>query len=222
MRSCTESGLLLQPSRAATTIDPIFHRMAFPELDATVSQGVVMATSSVVAHQEHGLILSAELKNSYKLPLSALFWLLPQHSGQRTVPSQYVVFESNLTTTLGQNEANDVDWNVVQLVEAKNGSILLPVSDKMNFTLHSLAPVATCGWSLLGELSKWVPVASARFREIVESSSDLSAELVGVKGEVIAVSFFHVANRSLVTVQCQIGATGRARVSAAAAKCLQL
>ena len=138
------------------------------------------------------------------------------------VPSHYAVFESNLTRSHSGFNSKTIGRYGVQIVEAANGMITLPVSDKINFTLHSLAPVATCGWSLLGELSKWVPVAGARFRAILESDNDLSAEVAGMEGEVVAVSFFHVANRSLVTVDCTVGATGRARASAAAAECVQM
>eukprot|EP01044_Picomonas_judraskeda_P025823 COSAG03_NODE_7617_length_893_cov_1.693955_1_plen_74_part_10 len=62
-----------------------------------------MATSSVISPQhehpqndtvvhEHGLVLGADLKQRYELPLSGLFRLSGEPRAQR-----YAVFESNLT-----------------------------------------------------------------------------------------------------------------------------
>lgn len=78
-----------------------------------------MATSSVISHQhEHGLVLGADLKQHYELPIFALFWLSGEQRAQR-----YVVFESNLTRTSVVSQ--------IQVVEGATGSILLPPSDKV-------------------------------------------------------------------------------------------
>ena len=97
MRSCTANGTLLQPSRAATTIDATFHGLAFAEDGSgagsiSAPHGVVVATSSTISQQhEHALVLGADLKQSYELPISRLLWL----GGAQTAQS-YVAFESNL------------------------------------------------------------------------------------------------------------------------------
>lgn len=213
MRSCTKNGTLLQPSRAATTIDASFHGMAFGMDGSTGSlsppHGTIMATSSVIGQHEHGLVLAADLAKSYDLALSGLFWL----GGKSARAQRYVVFESNVTRRSGTSQVQIVE------VSGTTGIVVLPPSDKVNFTLHSLAPVTQSGWAMMGELTKWVPAASMRFKAVDSSSHDLVAEIEGSVGEVVEVSFFHATTRVLVTVDCTLGATETAHVSAARQTC---
>ena len=146
MKSCTANGTLLQPDRSATAINAVFHGMAFTESDRPKPEGVVMATESVVSGQRWGLVLAAQLRSEYALPPRAVF------SGGASLAAEYAVVESNFT-----RDGNAATIRVVPGV----GALPLPVSDKVNFTVHSFAPVSSSGWALLGELSKWVPVSAA-------------------------------------------------------------
>ena len=53
---------------------------------------------------------------------------------------------------------------------------LWPVSDK-RLSLHTIAPATKGQWVLLGELSKYVTVAKARFARVEASASRLDVEL---------------------------------------------
>eukprot|EP00466_Bigelowiella_natans_P009571 jgi/Bigna1/143959/aug1.83_g18667 len=77
----------------------------------------------------------------------------------------------------------------------------LPKTTKASFEVWSLSPVLRNGWSLLGDVSKWVPVASKRFQQIEEigrgnrgeitnnnisgMASQLSATILGSPGETV-------------------------------------
>ena len=212
LRSCMANGTLLQPSRAATAIDATFHGMAFPEAAAAAPQGVVMATVSRNAPQqvEHGLVLSANLAAAYSFPLSAVF--RDDDTVRQPSTDTYAVFESNLTRHANSSAVRTVP---------STGALLLPVSDKVNFTVISLAPVTSSGWALLGELSKWVPVAEARFGNVTAAGGELEVEVVGSEGETVEISFWK-AGHDIVTVTCTLGVSARARVSTASASCAQM
>mmetsp|Transcript_25004 Transcript_25004/g.34894 ORF Transcript_25004/g.34894 Transcript_25004/m.34894 type:complete len:176 (-) Transcript_25004:349-876(-) len=81
----------------------------------------------------------------------------------------------------------------------------LPNTTKATFEVWSLSPVLKNGWSLLGDVSKWVPVASQRFQQITEISSrkrsndasvhlQLSAKILGSPGETITVYAAYLEN----------------------------
>ena len=206
MKSCMANGTLLQPDRAATAIDAVFHRMAFTESNRPKPEGVVMATESVVGGQRWGLVLGAELKSAYELPPSAVF-------SDASLAEEYAVMESNFTRH---------DSAATIRVVPRAGTFALPVSGKVDFTVHSLAPVSSSGWALLGELSKWVPVSAARFKAVTVKGSDLIAEVAGAEGETVSVSFYRkpgTGAASVVTVDCVLPASGRAKVTGSGSKC---
>ena len=53
--------------------------------------------------------------------------------------------------------------------------------------LHAM-PVLSNGWVLLGELSKWVPAAAARFGELRVRAQGLQLQLHVAAGETVRVS----------------------------------
>eukprot|EP01052_Picozoa_sp_SAG31_P017631 SAG31_NODE_1215_length_9335_cov_5.846470_5_plen_406_part_00 len=211
MKSCMANGSLLQPDRAATAIDAVFHGMAFTDDDATHPRGVVMATESAIGGHRWGLVLAAELKAAYELPVRAIFSSAFTAS---TLAEQYAVVESNFTKSNSVAE--------IRVVE-RRGTYRLPVSDKANFTLHSFAPVSSSGWALLGELSKWVPVSAARFKAMTVNGNDLTVTIAGVEGEAVSVSFFRkpsTGSASVVTVDCVLPASSMVTISALRRECL--
>jgi hypothetical protein len=208
MKSCMANGTLLQPGRALTAIDAVFLGMAFTD-DAARPNGVVMTTDSEIGGHRWGLVLAAELKVAYELPVSTIF----SADSSMPAPAEHVVVESNFT----MNSTAKVH------IVPRGGTFLLPVSDKVNFTLHSLAPVSVSGWALLGELSKWVPVSAARFKAVATSGGVPTAKIAGMEGEVVAVSFYRKASStgaaSVVTCSCVLPASGTMTVSGADPKC---
>ena len=225
MRACMANGTLLQPDRAATAIDAVFHGMAFTaESSPTPPEGVVMATESVVGggggQQRWGLVVAAELKSAYNLAPSAVFSVSDEDAS--SLAEEYAVVESNFTRN---DSAADVR------VVARASTFPLPASDKVNFTVHAFAPISSpSGWALLGELSKWVPVSAARFKGVTAQGNDLTAEVAGAEGETVSVSFYRKPTRkpsittgrlaaSVVTVDCVLPASGSAKISALDRKC---
>ena len=98
-------------------------------------------------------------------------------------------------------------------------SVAVKSCGKADFqVLHGALEVECSGvtWALLGETNKWVPVSPQRF-EGVTCGASFAATVIGSPGEQLAVSFAKNSDggagaddTQVITVQCTIGATGKA------------
>ncbi len=78
-----------------------------------------------------------------------------------------------------------------------------------------LSPVLPGGYTLLGELDKWVSVSPQRFAAVQGSADGVTAVLRGAAGEAVTVHFLSPAGDVLAGT-CALGAAGTATVVAAA------
>mmetsp|Transcript_70119 Transcript_70119/g.164983 ORF Transcript_70119/g.164983 Transcript_70119/m.164983 type:complete len:108 (+) Transcript_70119:830-1153(+) len=68
---------------------------------------------------------------------------------------------------------------------------LIPASQfPSTFELWHITPTLPNGWAILGELDKWVPLASARVQEVIVSSSQVSLVLSGAPNETVTLTFW--------------------------------
>ena len=197
LRACDASGRLLQPSRALTSIDAAAVARAFPNTSSNVPTGIVSATYTAVAALVFDHILAANLTMSWNilpkhlestradLPLrlavprnSAKSWLLHPLSSHADAIIAYALN----TTTL------DPTSLVTQLFSATS-PILLFACGLIDFQLWHTAPIFQNGWSLLGEVSKWVPVSEARFFDIGSDEFGAHANVRGQAGELVSLSW---------------------------------
>lgn len=85
-----------------------------------------------------------------------------------------------------------------------------------DFGLYHVAPVSPLSQvAYLGELGKWVPVASARTTAIHDSAAALAVSVVGVPKEKVELAFFDSRTEKVSTVLCVFGASGVASASSA-------
>ncbi|KAH9500550.1 hypothetical protein Btru_072238 [Bulinus truncatus] len=155
MRCCDSAGRILQPSKPATAVDDQIKRMAFPVHPGP--DGEVYTTYSNISGFIFGVVVAADLKNSYDLTPSSgwTFGQLPLsvvYSG--TDPSKLpAAFSDNSPLHLG------------------------PECTPVNFCLYYTSPVLQMGVRsrviLLGEQDKWVPVSPKRYYGIQQTSSDV-------------------------------------------------
>lgn len=80
------------------------------------------------------------------------------------------------------------------------------------FQMHTVAPVASNGWVLLGEADKFVPVSNQRIASVaVTTAGGFSIALKGAAGEVVTMGAADVtAGKAPVYAQATIGADGTA------------
>ena len=115
------------------------------------------------------------------------------------------------TATMGINTL------VVQPFDAAH-PINLVACGEVDFQVWHTAPVFASGWSILGELSKWVPVAhGSRVSSIEAGDSQVTVLLVGEPAEVVPFTFWSAAKT--VTLTCVLDASGRATASMPDATC---
>jgi hypothetical protein len=114
-----------------------------------------------------------------------------------------------------------------------------------NFTLMAAAPVLSSGWTLIGDLSKFVPCSPQRFvapaqdasrdgalqeRDLINAAGTLEFVVLGSVGEKVPVTIVpgtpfvggsRMGNTVLV-VDVVVGADGRSNVSCTAGRCAVL
>jgi len=196
-RACNSDGLLLKPSRPATSIDATF---AFRAFGYGGPDGEVTATYSDLGELRYHHVLAADMKSAYKLTPAAL----PGHG----TSSHVVSFEHrpDRKPTLPLKEFDE------------EHPILIPACGQSDFHIFLTAPVLANGWVILGELSKWVPTSPERIQNIAVTDEGLSMALHGGSGEEVEMVF---VDRSglLVTAVCKLPAAGMAILRLPAATC---
>ena len=100
-------------------------------------------------------------------------------------------------------------------------ALTLKACNESDFQVHHVAPILDNGWAYLGEPAKWVPVAEKRTRALSWDDAGLRLELAGAPNEPITLAFY-APNKTLVAVDCVLGAAGTAAlaVSHAGATCV--
>merc|ERR1711968_92510 len=91
----------------------------------------------------------------------------------------------------------------------------------LDFQVFHIAPVlrlASASWTVLGELSKWVPMSPQRFVSVSSTDSSLEVHIKGAVGESVDVWFAGPADK-MVKVNCQLLDSGSAVVRMPAAEC---
>ena len=85
------------------------------------------------------------------------------------------------------------------------------------------APILENGWAILGERNKVVPVAAQRivsFEAVAQdgggSKAAVVVELVGAASESVALDFAK-PDRTVVSATCELGLSGRARLTVGSA-----
>ena len=227
MRACMASGRLLQPARPATALDACVLRGGFPGPAQRV--GDVSATYSIL---EGGLVFDHLLAANVgaagfavspadlspiraEVPLRAAragsqaSFVLPSSGAQQA--SAAVAYSVNASTLA-------TDSLVVAPFDAAHPIALAPCGLE-DFQLVHTAPVWPNGWALLGDLTKYVPVADARFANAFADGNGASVDVRGSAGEVVPVTFYNTATSTPTTVACTLPDAGVATAAVPAATC---
>lgn len=201
LRACDKSGRLLQPSRALTSIDAAAVARAFPATSSGPT-GVVSATYTAIGTLFFDHILAANLTKPWSL--------FPHHleSTRADLPlrKKVVPFKKSASWLLHPIDLRDNAMDELAVAYTLNTTSLDPVTlvtqlfsesspiplkscGLVDFQLWHTAPIFQNGWSLLGELSKWVPVSEARFSDIGTDEFGAHASVRGQAGELISLSW---------------------------------
>jgi len=207
MRSCRTDGLILKPSRSAVTLDSTFLKQSF---GSTGPAGELWTTYNMigrVGRWDH--IFAAGLSTSYQLSAGELTLDM---AGARTI-SNSIAYSINTLSF-------DVSTLIMKPFD-NSQALNVPACGYSDFQLWHVAPVFTSGYSLLGELSKWVPVSEGRIVEIQESESSLSVFAKGVWQEQVTLYFTqgNATNPLLIPMSCTVGSAGTVTFNVPAKTC---
>jgi hypothetical protein len=212
MRSCNKNGELLQPIRSASPIDASIMWKAGVNTGANASGEIWQADSwldgpDAFSGLHYPQVLAAA-SGAYSLTMAELL-----DEGEVAPEQGFVAVEANTSTTGAK-------------ATAVTGSqpLVLPVTTEATFNLWTLCPRLSSGWALLGECStKWVPVSTQRFYNIVDDSMvGLSVHVKGPPKEVVQVSATAPKSLTIETVACTIpqGGVAIARFSNSGSSCV--
>ena len=111
------------------------------------------------------------------------------------------------------------------------GPTARPGFPSKNFTLFHAAPVLSSGWTLLGEMSKFVPCSPQRFValssagapravDLTRSGADLTVRVLGLAGENVEVTLVAPSRSAsspldgtIVVLEVEIGSQGEAEIA---------
>ncbi|XP_046547851.1 uncharacterized protein LOC124257766 [Haliotis rubra] len=195
MKSVNADGLILKPSRPATSIDNRIRRMAWSDFEGP--DGEVWSTySDFGGKNKYGIILAADLQGSYTMT--------PCMAGYQGFPSS-MVFPAK-------------DPNKIQpLTNAQ--PLTMSGCTMADFCLFYVSPVLSINGKqvlIQGELDKWVPMSPQRVTGI-NIADDITISLTGAAHE--TVSFWFNVDGKSSPVTCTLGAGGLATLSFSAGTC---
>lgn len=235
MRSCTTGGRLLQPSRAATAIDAAIVFRAFG--GATRPNGEVYATYSTVSGWAWDHVLASTVNTSYSLTPADLAPIKADivTRGAAAVAAGPAPTRLRLHSPAAAaaaytkpGDAGMVAYSIDATTFAPASLVVQPFSQaspvtikacgETDFQVWHTAPVFANGVAVLGELTKYVPMAEARVRAVGVDGATVTVAVAGEEGEVVPVSFWTQAG-GVVTVACTLLASGSAVATFPAATC---
>lgn len=184
MKSCTAGGRLLRPHRPMAEIDATFKYKAFQ----TGANGHIWSSHSFLGDFEFAYVLVADLQSDYSVTLSDIRY--------RDTTAKLQAIEANATTPISVDASTPLKVKACKL---------------QDFQIYSLSPELPNGWTLLGELNKWVTVSSDRFSELDASPMGAAVTATGTIGETITVSWMHSGTK--VEVDCTFPHDGSIRVA---------
>ena len=194
LRASRSDGVLLRPGLTLATLDAKY----------TALPPDPLAGAEVwAAHDEH-----AGLRWSYVL---AFALASPVQLGRRHLQQPGAHPWVAYRVALGARPAAVVRIDAAGrlAVPAVNGT-----SNALGLAHWATAPVLPSGLALLGDVARWAPMSSRRFRRLSADANALTAKVLGSPGEVVAVSFVPAGSLAIRTTQCTFPQHGDAACAA--------
>ena len=199
--ACRSDGFLLQPSAPARAIDASFALAGAPE-PKVPNVHAIMATHTLNSGFKWGHVLA--------IGLAADFMLSPAN-----IVAEIDTAMPTLIWT-GYQPSDTVGTglsNVTVRAELFSSTAPLKVTacNYSNFGLYHFSPVLPLsGFTFLGELGKWVPVASGRVASVVDAAGSITVHVVGEAAEKVELAFSAKTAAAVSTVVCTVDAEGTA------------
>mmetsp|Transcript_37428 Transcript_37428/g.117006 ORF Transcript_37428/g.117006 Transcript_37428/m.117006 type:complete len:541 (+) Transcript_37428:1079-2701(+) len=214
LRTSTGGGLLLQPSRPMTAIDACFLQEAlggdagpkprYRHLCPVLSTHTALPNLPKFLH-----VMSAQLAADYMLTASDV-------AADVTPGADYVFWRA--ADSPRRAAASGVSVSVIAAARAGDDfTVTLPACRADDFGLLHAAPLLALGGgdraALLGEVAKFVPVASQRVRSVTAGGGALSVAVAGEAREEVTLVFYDEETGATPTATCTLSEAGTATVT---------
>ncbi|QDZ24382.1 hypothetical protein A3770_13p69000 [Chloropicon primus] len=181
MRTCSEDGLLLKPSKAMTAMDFSLVSEAFGGAKGEFpARSEIWGTYSRIGEEAWMHVLAADVQNATSLSLRDVLNVM--ESPPSSTNATYLAYH-----------VPDFDVTRIKVVSMPFvGSVVtLPAMDPLDHELWHFAKVLPNGVGILGELDKFVPTSPQRIKGISFDSSHVLVVVVGFPGEEVRLFFAH-------------------------------
>jgi hypothetical protein len=155
-------------------IDKVFYYNAFG--DEEYPNGEIWFASSSVSGYKFGYLLVADLKKSYQLLYGDIeLGMQKNHIAYNKMDESISIFSWKSPLPLSACGLDD-------------------------FVVYTLSPIFNNGWSIIGEVDKWVGISSSRF-VVIDTREGVVVHVSGSSGEVIRIGFVD-PEMNLILVTC--------------------
>lgn len=208
LRSCSEDGTLLQPAKPLTAIDAMYDGRQVPRGGFAATGGAQLWTtfSSVPASAPSTTLQSFSrraLDQARANTAAASIHRILKHidvAGPYSINLQYdfypgfsasegpVVYRWNHARALCKNGTHAVTSGCAMEIMPPLDDTARPFLhhfDSHRWSLLHAMPVLIGGWVFTGEVGKWVPVSSTRFRRIASDAHGVLVTLTDTRGEAV-------------------------------------
>jgi len=208
-RSIAGDGTLLKPSKALTSVDSAVAGSSNAPSGFVYSSYSGESKSDVLAYY----FVSFKLKKSWDVGKND-FW--PPIKGSNLIYRRFLPHSC---------ENNTAATNCITHTTASDSIFKAPKSDFTNTTggtdlapaVTTVWPLCTGGWTLLGDLSKYVALSTLRFRDVKCTSSGVSATITGTPREIVPVTLLQpkkgAPNSNVFVLDVVIPSSGSAKIS---------
>eukprot|EP00039_Didymoeca_costata_P008485 m.112767 g.112767 ORF g.112767 m.112767 type:complete len:859 (-) comp14102_c0_seq2:80-2656(-) len=175
MRSCRSDGVLLRPSKGVTMLDVAF-KAGF---DSVPMQGTTVGPSiwgaySQINHYRFSQILSISLNESVDVEFTDL-------DPYSVSDDMFAVYAWN-ATTITKNDINVLGMKLT-IPASPN-----PNANVLGYHHHRIHKVVPNGFTLLGEIEKFVAVSYRRFTNLVSNEQGLNVTVLAASNESVEVT----------------------------------
>lgn len=187
LRSCRADGRLLKPSKPLTVIDRYF--LSDDQLD-------IWTSDVTISEQTYGIIFLVDIEENLIFKSSEL-------NLNNALSTNFLQWQNYPTTSFSYT-----------LVDVGSDVNIPSCSGFMTFCLHYTSPVLSVGGTelaILGERSKWTPIAMDRISNIDIQSSTVIVDVIGSSGEEVIISFWSNVD-DIFDITCLFTADGVASI----------
>lgn len=190
MRMCAADGLLLKPDVPAINIESTWIQRSLGQGGPIGPQGEVITSYTAIGSFTWHFAYGVQLTAPYKFLSTDV--LLP-------LVGQYYAFLFNNT--------NPANFQVVPF--GASSPVLIPQGETYgDGYLWIFAPVLDNGWTLLGEIDKFIAVSKQRFQSVTTSQNGVQILLAGQPGELVNLAYLKPSATTPALGSCEISDSG--------------